>query len=236
MNAATSMNPPPPFLPPPLSGMPETGVRIPPVISSVAVSKRGRLRAGHVILCVVLCLPLVCAVGVAGYFRLSYPTSALRTGLMESVPGQWDKRFAVHVGPLTLGLVRFGSQFFTLPPEPKAALGALHAAEVGVYKLEGTLSALDYSAMFVAADNAMKRCGWERIVGVAKGTQFVAVYMPRNVRTLKRMGCSVVVLNERDLVVAGARGNLEPLLDLARSKLQEHNPDFFKSELRHFGE
>jgi hypothetical protein len=35
------------------------------------------------------------------------------------------------------------------------------------------------------------------------------------------MDCSVVVLNERDLVVAGARGNIEPLLDLAQRKL--HN-------------
>jgi hypothetical protein len=140
---------------------------------------------------------------------------------MESVPGQWDKRFAVHVGSLTLGLVRFGSQFFTLPPEPKAALGALHGAEVGVYRLEGSPATLNYPAMFVAADKAMKRCGWERIVGVAKGTQFVAVYMPRNARSLQRMDCSVVVLNERDLVVAGARGNIEPLLDLAQRKL--HN-------------
>lgn len=228
MDAATSMNPvtTPPVLPPPF-GSPEAEVRVPPVINSVAGSRRGRLRAGHVILCLALCLPLICAVGVAGYFRLSYPTRALRTSLMESVPGQWDKRFAVHVGSLTLGLVRFGSQFFTLPPEPKAALGALHGAEVGVYRLEGPPATLDYPAMFVAADKAMERCGWERIVGVAKGTQFVAVYMPRNVRTLKRMGCSVVVLNERDLVVAGAHGNFEPLLDLAQRKLKEHNPDFF---------
>ena len=44
---------------------------------------------------------------------------ALRSSVIESVPGQWDKRFAVHVGGLTLGLVRFGSLFFNLPPEPK---------------------------------------------------------------------------------------------------------------------
>ena len=230
MNAATSMNPAmgPPVLPSESSGSSQAGTRVPPVITSVAGSRRGGLRAGHVILCVALCLPLICAVAVAGYFRPSYPTRALRTSLMQSMPGQWDKRFAVHVGSLTLGLVRFGSQFFTLPPEPKAALGALNSAEVGVYKLEGPPATLDYPAMFVAADKAMKRCGWERIVGVAKAAQFVAVYMPRNVRTFKRIGCSVVVLNNRDLVVAGARGNLEPLLALAQHKLQEQNPDVFR--------
>jgi hypothetical protein len=72
-----------------------------------------------VVLALVLCLPLLCAVGIAGYFRLSSATEALRSSVIESVPGQWDKRFAVHVGGLTLGLVRFGSLFFNLPPEPK---------------------------------------------------------------------------------------------------------------------
>jgi hypothetical protein len=137
------------------------------------------------------------------------------------VPGQWDKRFAVHVGGLTLGLVRFGSLFFNLPPEPKAALETLHGAEVGVYNLQDAPSALDYSAMFTAADKCMRRRGWERIVGVARSRQFVAVYMPRNLRTAKRMECCIAVLNEQDLVVVSARGNLEPLLELATQHLRD---------------
>ena len=171
----------------------------------------------------VLCLPLLCAVGIAGYFRLSSATEALRSSVIESVPGQWDKRFAVHVGGLTLGLVRFGSRWFNLPPEPKAALEALHGAEVGVYNLRDAPSALDYSAIFTATDKCMRRRGWERIVGVARGRQFVAVYVPRDLRTVKRMACCVAVLNEQDLVVASARGNLEPLLELATQRLQEHD-------------
>ena len=170
----------------------------------------------------VLCLPLLCAVGIAGYFRLSSATQALRNSVIESVPGQWDKRFAVHVGGLTLSLVRFGSRLFNLPPEPKAALEVLHGAEVGVYNLQDAPCARDYSAMFTAADKCMRRRGWERIVGVARGRQFVAVYMPRSLRTVKRMACCVAVLNEQDLVVASARGNLQPLLELATQRLQEH--------------
>ena len=69
----------------------------------------------------------------------------------------------------------------------------------------------------------MRRRGWERIVGVAGGRQFVAVYMPRNLRTVKRMACCVAVLNEQDLVVASARGNLQPLPELAMQRLQEHD-------------
>ena len=184
---------------------------------------RFRVRTGYVVLALVLCLPLLCAVGIAGYFRLSSATQALRNSVIESVPGQWDKRFAVHVGGLTLGLVRFGASFFNLPSEPKAALEALHGAEVGVYNLRDAPCAPDYSAMFTAADKCMRRRGWERIVGVAEGRQFVAVYMPRNLRTVKRMACCVAVLNEQDLVVASARGNVQPMLELATQHLQEHD-------------
>ena len=184
---------------------------------------RFRGRTGYVVLALVLCLPLLCAIGIAGYFRLSSATQALRSSVIESVPGQWDKRFAVHVGGLTLGLVRFGSRLLNLPPEPKAALEALLGAEVGVYSLHDAPSALDYSAMFTAADKCMRRRGWERIVGVARGRQFVVVYMPRDLRTVKRMACCVAVLNEQDLVVASARGNLKPLLELATQRLQEHD-------------
>ena len=214
-----------PPLPPQLAGnsaVPDG--RIPPATSAAAPPRpRFRIRAGYVVLALILCLPLLCAVGIAGYFRLSSATEALRSSVIESVPGQWDKRFTVHVGGLTLGLVRFGSLFFNLPPEPKAALETLHGAEAGVYKLQDVPSALDYSAIFTAADKCMRRRGWERIVGVARGRQFVVVYMPRDLRTVKRMACCVAVLNEQDLVVASARGNLKPLLELATQRLQEHD-------------
>ena len=219
-----------PPLPPQLAG--NSAVprgRMPPAASAVpSFRPRFRVRTGYVVLALVLCLPLLCAIGIAGCFRLSSATQALRNSVIESVPGKWDKRFAVHVRGLTLGLVRFGSRFFNLPPEPKAALEALQGAEVGVYNLHDAPSALDYSAMFTAADKCMRRRGWERIVGVARGRQFVAVYMPRNLRTVKRMACCVAVLNEQDLVVASARGNLEPLLELATQRLQE--PDLSLSD------
>jgi hypothetical protein len=37
------------------------------------------------------------------------------------------------------------------------------------------------------------------------------------------MACCVAVLNEQDLVVASARGNMEPLLALATQRLQGHD-------------
>ena len=134
----------PPLLPQLASDSAAPDGRIPPTTSAAGpIRPRFRVRTGYVVLALVLCVPLLCAVGIAGYFRLSSATEALRSSVIESVPGQWDKRFAVHVGGLTLGLVRFGSLFFNLPPEPKAALETLHGAEVGVYKLHDAPSALD---------------------------------------------------------------------------------------------
>src|SRR5512135_3087355 len=108
--------------------------RVPPVTCAAASPRpRFRVRTGYVILALVLCLPLLCAIGIAGYFRLSSATQALRSSVIESVPGKCDKRLVVHVGGLTLSLVRLGSRLFSLPPEPKAALEALRGAEVGIY-------------------------------------------------------------------------------------------------------
>ena len=199
--------------------MPTSQTTAPLASSAVSPPLRLGVRAGGVVLVLVFCLTLLCAIGIASCFRLSSAPRALRRSVMESVPGQWDKRFAVNVGGFTLGFVRFGSRFFNLPPEPKAALEALRGAEVGVYKLRNPPPALDYSAVFKAADDPMRRRGWERIVGVAQGGQLVAVYMPRGIRTLKRTACCVVVLNQEDLVVVSARGNVEPLLELERVPL-----------------
>jgi hypothetical protein len=85
-------------------------------MNSTEPVKRGfRFRKRYAAAIAIVCLPLVCAIGVAGYFRLSSETQALRGSLMNLTPGAWDKKFAVHVGSLTMGLVRIGSRFLKLP-------------------------------------------------------------------------------------------------------------------------
>ena len=178
-----------------------------------------RFRKWHAVVLAMLCLPLFCAIGVAGYFRLSSETTALRKSLMSSATGGWDKKFAVHVGSLTLGLVRAGSRLVKLPPEPRAALEALHGAEVGVYRLQPEALPVDHLRSLLAADGAMKARGWERIVGVAREQQLVAVYIPKKGLSPEKMACCLVVLQERELVVASARGNVRPLLEIAAKRL-----------------
>ena len=204
----------------------ETTIAVPPVINATASRPpRFHIRTAGIILALIVCLPFLCALGLAGYFRLSSATQALRRSAMDSIPGQWHKRFNVHVGSFTLAVARFGSQFFNLPPEPKAALSALNAAEVGVYKLEDEPAPVNYCSVFVAADNVMRHRGWRRIVGVARLHQCVAVYVPLNLHSYRNIKACALVLNEHNLVVASVRGNLQPLLEFATHKLQqEHLP------------
>jgi len=172
-------------------------------------------RAAIVILVAVVTFVVVCVIGITGYFRLGSETAALRDSLMKTIPGQWEKQIALHVGPVTTGLIRFGSQFLALEAEPRAALDTLHGAEVGIYRLQGAPGSFDRRLVLERADKAMSRRGWDRVVGVIEGRQIVAVYFPHRGLSTKRMKCCVMVFQDRDLVVALARGNLEPLMAIA---------------------
>jgi hypothetical protein len=165
-----------------------------------------------VALVILICLPVFCVIGVMGYFRLSSETKALRQAVMGARTGDWEKQFGVNVGGLTLDLVRAGSSFFKLPREARAALDALRGADVGVYQLRSARLALDPPAILPAADRAMKERGWERVVGVLDGQTLVAIYVPRKGLSAGRIRCCLAVLDDRQLVVVSARGNLDPLM------------------------
>ena len=167
------------------------------------------------LLLVLFGLPLLGAVGVASYFRLSSDTRALRRNVMTSVPGQWDTKVAVRIGWLTTGLVRECSQLVQLPPEPRAALDALRGVEVAVYELQQQPRKADYAAVLALADKTMTSRGWDRVVGVVEANQCVAIFVPQKKFSAQNSACRVLVLSERDLVIVSAHGDLTPLLDLA---------------------
>jgi hypothetical protein len=142
---------------------------------------------------------------------------------MEAVPGNWHKRIALNVGSGTVGLVRFGTIFFHLPPDARTALQALNSGEVGVYQFEERIAHPDYGAILTSADKSMRRRGWERIVGVVHEGQFVAVYAPENLDP-KEISCCVAVLNDENLVIVQAHGNISPLLELAQRHVHDKRP------------
>jgi len=166
-------------------------------------------------------LPVWCAIGIADYFYLGSSARTLGGAVMGSVPGHWNQRITINVGYFSLGVARIASSFVHLPPEARAAVNTLNSAEVGVYQLEEPVSQGSYGEAFAAADKAMRRRGWERIVGVSQQNQFVAVYAPRHLRSASNVSICVAVLNDRDFVVVSARGDLQPLLDIAERRLHE---------------
>jgi hypothetical protein len=194
----------------------------PPVIAA-APSRRPsmRVRPIYVVLCALLLIPTFCVLGIVSYLSLGSPARALRSAVMESAPGRWHKRIVISPGYLTFDLLRFGAGFVRLPPEAKAALQAVDRAEVGVYHLEDPVSRPNYAHALSKADESMRRRGFEPIVGVVEGNQFVAVYAPDSV-SLNDMTCNVVVFDGKDLVIVSARGNIAPLLDIARRHLHDN--------------
>jgi hypothetical protein len=159
-------------------------------------------------------------IGVTSYFRLSTETALLRESAMASVDGAWNKKIALNVGFLTTGLVRAGSHLFKLAPEPQAAFDSIRGAEVGIYKLQGSAGWVDHGAILARADKAMSARRWDRIVGVSREKELVAVYVPRRGLATSRMKCCVLVLQGRDLIVAGASGNLDPLIEIAGKHIE----------------
>ena len=157
-------------------------------------------------------------VGIAGYFRLSPETAALRESVETGVHGTWDKKIALNVGFITTGLVRAGSSFFNLPAEPRAVLDAVRSGEVGIYKLQDAAGWVDHRAILARADREMSARRWDRVVGVSRENELVAVYCPRKGLSSKRLACCVLVLQGRDLILAGGSANPEPLLRLAEQQ------------------
>ncbi len=167
-----------------------------------------------------------CVIGITGYFRLSPETTALGQIMREAAPGKWNTKIAVHVGWFTTALVRAGSHCFELEPEPRAALDTLRSAEVGVYELEQPEAEADRAAVLARADKAMARRGWDRLVGVCHSRDLVAVYIPHRGLKPTRVKCCVLVFSDRNLVVASAKINAEPLLALATKNGPLLPPDF----------
>jgi hypothetical protein len=190
-----------------------------------------RLRAWHCIAATLLAAFFMGVFVVWGFFRLSSESEALRESLMGSVQGKWDKKIGLHVGVFSTALVRAGSRFFEMPPEPRAALEAIRSVEFGIYELREDPGPIDAGAILARADKAMSGRGWQRAVGVVHEHQVVAVYLPRREVRLGSLKCCLLVLESRNLVVLSAKGNLEPLVELAWSKLgpewREHRPGLF---------
>ena len=157
-------------------------------------------------------LVVALALGVTSYFRLSSDTRALRDGLIGSSGVDWHQKIALNVGGLTLGVARSGLSLIHLDERARAALQTVRGVEVGIYELSAADETPDRNAMLVAADKAMRARGWERVVGVMAEHELVAIYVPEKNTTFHRLNCCVMVFDGRQMVLASARTNPQPLV------------------------
>jgi hypothetical protein len=157
---------------------------------------------------------------LTGCFKISGDLQALRDGVIQATSADdWEQDIEVGVGALTFTAARAGLSFVDLPEEARSALSAARSAEVGIYRLHGDHKRIDRAAMLAGSDKAMLRAGWDRLVGVVERDQLVAVYVPQKMRSLRNIQACVLVFNKHQMVLASARSNLEPLLDLALKRI-----------------
>ena len=194
---------------------------IPPVIPAA----RPRSRKGYLVAAVAVIALLLLALSaraVAGYFFLGNEAASLRKVVVAQAGGHCHKKFAVRLGWITTGLIRYGTHFANLPPEPRAAIDTLRRVEVGVYKLDDLDDQFAPGNILAQTDLAMKKRNWERIVGVIHERQLVGIYAPVKGVGRANIECAVLVLNGRDLVIAAGSANPLPLLELASKHFEAH--------------
>jgi hypothetical protein len=169
-------------------------------------------------------LALFC-VSSTGCFKMSNDARALRDSVTRSAGAEWNEEIEIGVGALTLNLARFGLSFVDLDPEARTVLSAARSADVGVYRTRTEPKQKDFALMLANADHAMIARGWDRMVTVMEPRELVAVYVPGNIRSTRDVRVCLVVLNGGELVVASARSNLEPLLEMAFNRSEWHHKE-----------
>jgi hypothetical protein len=187
---------------------------------------RGETRLLPMLLLLFLCGLAIAMFGVASYFFLGSDARALRNSFMAASGAQWHQKIAVNVGGVTTGIVRLGSRFFKAPQEVRAGIDAVRGVEVGIYRGTETAPGRDHATALVAMDKKMRKRGWQRLVGVLKGNDLVAVYVPPGKLTTDRLRCCFLVLHDSQLVVGSARGSLDPILELPEVRKAMEQPWF----------
>jgi hypothetical protein len=175
-----------------------------------------------VMLFLVFLLGILAVVGVTGFLRMDRAGRALGRAVMDASGKPWEKQIALQVGPLTAALVQLGLGFVPMDPEPRAALRSFKGAAVGVYNLPGDPRDLNHRSILARADKAMSAQGWNRVVCVSQDRQLVAVYAPRGGVGVHKVKCCLAVLQERQLVVVSASGDLRPLVELVMNSESFH--------------
>lgn len=152
-------------------------------------------------------------------FWLNGQTRALRSAVIQGHAQDWERTIAFHVGGVAVPVIKTGLRFVDLPEEARLGVSAFEAAEVSIHKGFRSPDPSDLGEILERADFALARRGWNRVVGVVQEKCMVAIYVPNKLRKGGPISVSVLVLNDRDLVVGSIKGNPRPIVELIQKKL-----------------
>lgn len=149
---------------------------------------------------------------------------AIRSAVASASDHKFDQKISFGVGWPVLGLGRLIAGFTDLNEDARAAFRAVRRADVSIQELQEPIRREDRQAMLAAADRAMERRGWDRIVGVIEEDEVVGIYVPQGDVSGNDLKIAVFVLDGREMVVVSARCDLEPLLEIIERHggLEEH--------------
>ena len=175
-----------------------------------------------VVLLVVTGAGALAAWEITGFVRLGGDARALRNSLKTEAT-QFEKRFELSAGPLTVDLARLALRAAPLPPEARSGVAALGGVEVGLYEMRREPGGFSKADWLAGADRAMAARGWERLVGVINRETLVAVYVLQDARSTGKVRVCFAILNREQLVIGSARGDLQQIAPLALGKIEQHH-------------
>lgn len=166
-----------------------------------------------------LCLApvLLLALVALSYVTLDRDAAVLRRQVMAATPAGWGTRVQLDVGHTTLEAIRSGLYFVhdRNIADARLALAAVRHASVGVYERASGMADWSRPQLFAAADRAMGRRGWTRLVGVADPQHTVLVYASRDIAADKPVDLCLAVVEEQKLVVVSTTVDATLLAELA---------------------
>ena len=168
---------------------------------------------------------LLLALGIYRLFALSSEATILQRELFAAEGFEGVRRVQGTVGPVLLGGVRTILRFIPdVPSEARDVLAAIKSASVGVYELDALPSAEKRHDAFAAADAAMERRGWTRIVSVTERRQRVVIYTPSEAEEGSHLRVCIAVCDHQQLVVVSARADAEKLGEFVQRQIPKHTP------------
>jgi hypothetical protein len=168
---------------------------------------------------VMMFLLLVPVLAVTSYFRLTDHAAAMRKCLADSLPNRWNETVELNIGPWTTRFLRTGLSFLDLPTEARSAASALNEIQFGVYKLAQGKGACDISQFLEITDDAMNQRGLTRLLGVLHRRHGVAVYVSDGGCDQHRMEASILIVDQRQIILGSGRLELDKLTPLLTEKL-----------------